>query len=307
MIAAPASKPSAVVVVNPTAGRLSSSQRQEVIADLEEVFELEVFTTTGSGSGIELSRDAVAAGTSLVIAFGGDGVVNEVANGLAGTSAALGIIPGGTMNVLARDLGVPTDPRAAVVHLRALGPGQERVVHLGKMDDRYFTFAAGCGFDAETAELVESHLTNKRRFGEIYFYWSAFRVLAGTYRRRNPGMVVHGPFGEVPVSMAIACNAGPYAYLLNRPVNLAPDVHLEKGLDLFALKKMRIEALPLYAFRAAITGDLSRHGDAFYSSDLEGFTITSDEPFKRHVDGEPMGEATRAEFTLVRDILRVRA
>jgi diacylglycerol kinase family enzyme len=175
------------------------------------------------------------------------------------------------------------------------------------MNGRYFTFSAGCGFDAEAAERVERYLRSKRKLGQFFFFWSAFRVLAGTYRHRKPSMVLEGPFGSVPVAMSIACNTGPYAYFLGKPIVLAPHVKLEAGLDVFALKSMRIEALPLYAWRSVGAGDLAEHDDAFYASDLQGFTLRSETPFLVHVDGEPLPSTTEASFELVRDILRVQA
>ncbi|MEA2461584.1 MAG: hypothetical protein QOH90_1761 [Actinomycetota bacterium] len=300
-----ASRPPAVVIVNPQAGRLPGERREEVVEALAEVFRLEIATTRDRGGGIEPARAASDAGVPLVIAFGGDGHVNEVANGVAGSASSLGIIPGGTMNVFARALGIPTDPLEAVRHLASATPGGSRLVHLGKMDDRYFTFSAGCGFDAEAAERVERDVPSKRRFGELFFYWSAFRVLAGSYRHRNPAMTVKGPFGEIPVAMAIACNAGPYAYLAGRPVTLAPEVALEGGLDVFAMKKMRLEALPMYTWNSVFSGNLVSHGDAFYESDLEEFDIVADKPYQRHVDGEPLEPATSTHFCIARNILRV--
>jgi diacylglycerol kinase family enzyme len=298
-------KPPAVLIINPNAGRARAQEREDVVDALDARFRLEVFTTTGRDTGIPLAAEAAAHGVGLVIAYGGDGHVNEVLNGIAGTSSALGIIPGGTMNVFARALGIPRDPSEAIEHLARSISGPERVVNLGRMDDRYFSFSAGCGFDAEAAELVESEVTNKKRFGEIFFYWGALRVLAGAYRHRNPTMVMKGPFGEIPVAMAIACNAGPYAYLAGRGVSIAPEVRLEGGLDVFALRRMRIESLPWYTLRS-LGGKLIGHRDAVYERDLEGFEITSEVPFHRHVDGEPLEPATFTRLTLARDVLRVR-
>src|SRR5687767_6665276 len=188
MIAA-TSKPPAVLIVNRYAGRLSDADREMVIAALKARFAIEGFSTTGRGSAIDVARKASEEGAPLVIAFGGDGHVNEVANGVAGTDTTMAIIPGGTMNVFARSLGIDTDAMAAVNALHTRIDAPPRAVPLGQIDDRYFTFSAGCGFDAEAAELVERDYPKKRRFGEIFFYWSAFRVLAGSYRHRNPGMV----------------------------------------------------------------------------------------------------------------------
>ncbi|MPZ70556.1 MAG: hypothetical protein GEU71_13665 [Actinobacteria bacterium] len=299
-------RPPAVLIVNPNAGRMPEKERAAVVETLSQRFALEVLGTTEREDGIALGADAADAGASLVIAYGGDGHVNEVINGIAGSTAALGIIPGGTMNVLARALNVPLDPLEAIEHLMGKLEGEPRMLSLGQMDGRYFASSAGCGFDAEAAERVEEYLNSKRRFGQMYFFWSAFRVLAGTYRHRNPSMVLHGEFGDVPVAMAIACKAGPYAYFVGRPIDLAPEVSLDAGLDVFALKRMRIEALPFYVLRV-LTDRVSSHGDAFYQHDLDKFEITADEPFSRHVDGEPLGRSTSASFTFVRDILRVCA
>ncbi|MGH2729170.1 MAG: diacylglycerol/lipid kinase family protein [Actinomycetota bacterium] len=299
-------RPPAVLVVNPNAGRISERTRGEVIDALRGRLKIDAFATTARDTGISIASAAVEEGADLVIAFGGDGHVNEVANGVAGTNATLGIIPGGTMNVFARALGVPLDPLEAIEHLLSIRPGRERRVPLGTIDGRYFTFSAGCGFDAEAAERVERYVPAKRRFGEMFFYWSAFRVLAGSYRHRNPSMILKGSFGEIPVAMAIACNAGPYAYLAGRPVSIAPNVTLEGGLDVFALRRMRIEALGSYTARSLIGGLIS-HPDAFYATDMDAFELRSEKPFYRHVDGEPLAPASSARFSIARDVLKVRA
>jgi diacylglycerol kinase family enzyme len=300
-------KTSAALVFNPGAGRLSKTDRDGVVGVLRDHFTLEVIETAGRGSGLHHARELAGAGVKLVIAFGGDGIVNEVVNGVAGTATSLGIVPGGTMNVFARALGLPASLKASAEMLVKRVEAPPRQVHLGKMGDRLFTFAAGCGFDAEAAELVERDVPNKRRFGEIFFYWNAARVLAGTYRHRDPSMTISGAFGKVPVSMAIACNAGPYAYLAGRAVNLAPEVEISQGLDLFALRRMRLEALGFYAWASVVSGSISRHKDAFLAHDLETFTVSSDVPFARHVDGEPLGPAMAETFSLERNALRVLA
>ena len=306
MIAA-VSKPPATLIANPAAGRLSAAQRDEVVARMHSHFDLDVHSTTARNVAIEMARAATERGVPLVVAFGGDGHVNEVVNGVAGTSTALGILPGGTMNVFARSIGVPLDAMGAVEQLAGRVGSDAKKVSLGMMNDRYFTFAAGCGFDAEAAEIVERHLSAKRRVGELFFYWSAFRVLTGSYRHRNPSMVLRGPFGEVAVAMAVACNTGPYAYLGRRRIELAPDVRLDRGLDIFALRTMRIEAFPNYAWRCLVSGDLVHHRDAFYACDLPKFELAAEEPFHRHVDGEPLPVDTDVQFRIEPDVLNVLA
>jgi diacylglycerol kinase family enzyme len=295
-----------VLIVNPNAGRLSETSRNQVVEAFRARWRAEVLVTSARNTGIEIAQEVAESGDHLIVAFGGDGHVNEVANGVAGTESRLGIIPGGTMNVFARALGIPGDPFKAIKHLEQVADRPPRATPLGKVDDRYFTFSAGCGFDAEAAERVERYVPAKRRFGEFFFYWSAFRVLTGSYRHRKPTMTLSGPFGSERVAMAIACNAGPYAYLFGRPLNIAPEVRLDGGLDVFALRSMRIEAFPQYAWRS-VSGDLVDHDDVLYESDLDTFELVSDKPFSRHVDGEPLTPAHRARFSLVRDALKVQA
>jgi diacylglycerol kinase family enzyme len=300
-------KPPAVLIVNPNAGRLSERARSEAVEHLSDRFRLEVFVTSARDSAIGLAADAAAHGVGVVIAFGGDGHVNEVVNGIVGTTSGLGIIPGGTMNVFARSLDVPLDPIAAADSLAERVREPARVVNLGLMDDRYFTFSAGCGFDAEAAELVELRRMNKRLFGQMYFYWSAFRVLSGSRAYRKPRLTLKGDFGEVEVSMCVACNTGPYAYLFKRPIALTPQVKLEGGLDVFGLKTMKIEALPFYTMSALALGDVSRMPGSFVATDQQSFSIASDTPFKRHVDGEPIAPSTAVTISLAPDALKVFA
>ena len=300
-------RPPAVLIVNPNAGRVARTERDEVVAALRSRFEIDAYSTTARDTGIEIAAQAAEAGASLVIAYGGDGHVNEVVNGIAGSATALGIIPGGTMDVFARALGIPMDPFSAVTYVHDRVGTEPRSINLGVMDERYFTFSAGCGFDAEAAERVERYVPQKRHFGQLFFYWSAFRVLAGTYRHRSPTMTMKGDFGEVDVSMAIASNTGPYAYIGKRSIRIAPEVRLDRGIDIFALRTMRIEALPAYAWRCLVSGDLVHHRDAFYENDLEWFEIRSEKPFSRHVDGEPLSAGRSARFSVARDALRVLA
>ncbi len=115
----PRKKPRTVLIVNPNAGRSSEGRRTEVVEAIRSRFDLDVLVTSGRDTAITLAADVAAAKEPFAIAFGGDGHVNEVANGLAGTETALAIVPGGTMNVFARALEVPLDPFEAIDHLLA--------------------------------------------------------------------------------------------------------------------------------------------------------------------------------------------
>jgi YegS/Rv2252/BmrU family lipid kinase len=112
------------------------------------------------GHALELTRAAVAAGHEMVIAAGGDGTLNDAIQGLAGSTTALGVLPMGTVNVWAREIGIPlgaTEAREVLLH------GARRRVDLGRAGARYFLMMAGVGFDAEVVKRVERNWL--KRFG----------------------------------------------------------------------------------------------------------------------------------------------
>lgn len=292
MIAA-SEEQSAVLICNPRAGRVTPHVVEDVTERLATRYDLKVVTTLTRRHGIELAAQAAEEGFPTVIALGGDGHVNEVVNGMVGSSSTLAILPGGTMNVYARSLGIPRRLSASIDHLLRLDRAAARPCDLGVMDDVHFTFAGGCGFDAEVARLVESHLASKRRFGEPYFYWSALRILS---RRTPSSMLVDLSGTEVEVQMAVVCCGGPYAYLFGLPVRLVPSDERTESLDLVALTRLKVTSIPWYAFRATFGGSVSAHRDAVSVRGLDRVSIRAEKPFARHVDGEPLGSTDAVEF-----------
>ncbi len=166
----------AFVIYNPAAG----SRRARRARDVEEALQhlrqqaetIEAAPTTAPGSATELARRACDAGADLVLACGGDGTINEVVNGLAGTSVALAALPAGTANVLAHEMGLPLDPVAAAGQLETLEPrriGLGRVSWAGR-SPRYFVSICGAGFDAHIVyQLLRSGGTRLGMTG----YWLA--------------------------------------------------------------------------------------------------------------------------------------
>jgi YegS/Rv2252/BmrU family lipid kinase len=120
--------------------------------------------TAGPGDGTRVAREAAAQGYDVVIAAGGDGTINEVVNGLAGTRTALGALPIGTMNVWVRELGMPLQPRAAA---ETLLTSHIRPIDLGLAGERYFLLMAGIGFDAAVVNEVRSR--EKRLLGALAY------------------------------------------------------------------------------------------------------------------------------------------
>ena len=277
-------------------------------AALEGRFKLESTTTESRDFATQVAKQAAEAGTELVVGFGGDGLINEITNGIAGTDTALGIIPGGTMNVFARNTGVPKDPlEAADAILRWPDTKKTAEFGLGKVEmksgdfsvERLFTFACGSGFDAEAAARVESHKSTKRRFGEPYFYAAAFATFVNSYFTREPFIECDIGSDTHKVVMAIALAPGPYAYLMGRPVKLTPNEEPFRRrdltrLDLFLVEKMRYWHVPSYALGAALTGKFGPAAEAIDAT--AGCSLRAEEPFAIHVDGEPLPPATSAKI-----------
>ncbi|HWD73124.1 MAG TPA: diacylglycerol kinase family protein [Actinomycetota bacterium] len=289
--------------MNPEARGVTPSLQHLMATALEARFKLGVTETHARDAGVEVARRAAGSGAELLIAFGGDGLVNEVVNGMAGSDATLAIIPGGTMNVFARNLGVPTNPTEAADHiLRIVGDTEPRRLSLGLANDRYFTFACGCGFDAEAAARVESHRSAKRRYGEPYFYAAALATFAASYALKKPFLTCEGEFGTEEVVLAVGLVRDAYAYLAGRPLRLSPNGPPDGGLGLFMVRRLSFVHLPRYAF-GALTG---RFGPGAVSlADLDEFIVSGDEAVAYHVDGETLEPASKVHVRPAPHVLSV--
>jgi diacylglycerol kinase family enzyme len=204
---------------------------------------------------------AAATNADLVIVHGGDGSINEVVNGLMGPNSAgpegddppepprevgrplIAVIPGGGGNVLARALGLPLDAAAAIRRVReAVAAGRHRTIGLGLADDRYFTFSAGLGCNAEVVREVDRLRAQGRRESvSLFMRTLVHQYYAGT-DRRHPALTVERE-GEPPVSglfMTIVTNRSPWTYLGDRPLLPVPNPDFNSGLDLLALQRLRL-------------------------------------------------------------------
>ncbi len=147
-----------LVIVNPYATTVSDRLRNLVVYALESRYSVEAVDTEKRDHATQICREAAQEGYDVVVAFGGDGTVNEAANGLAGSSTPLTCLPGGATNVYCRTLGIPGDVVDATEHLLRMADSFEpRRVDLGLVNERYFTFSSGVGLDASVVERVDAH------------------------------------------------------------------------------------------------------------------------------------------------------
>src|ERR671914_1022889 len=135
-----------LVIVNPYATTVSDRLKNLVVYALQSRYEVEAVETEQRNHATELCREAASEGYDVVVAFGGDGTVNEAANGLAGSDTPLTALPGGSTNVFCRGLGIPNDVVDATEHLLGMADRfQPSRIDAGRMNERYFTFSAGVG------------------------------------------------------------------------------------------------------------------------------------------------------------------
>ncbi len=295
-----------------------------VVRALGSRLELETAQTRYRGHAGELAAASAAQGYDIVATFGGDGTINEVVNGLmhapvpAGTDGgeahprpALAPIPGGGANVFARTLGLPLDPAGAVQRiLSAVETEARRTIGLGLAGDRYFTFSAGLGWDAEVIADVERRRASGRRASTMVYIRTALRRYYTATDRRRPALTLLAP-GQPPVAglfMGVVTNSSPWTYLGNHPVGPAPHTDFNSGLDLFALRRLRtLTTLAALGHMIDITEELPSGRDVVSAAALAELTFKADRPMAFHIDGEYLGETEGVAFRFVPDALCVVA
>ncbi len=265
--------------------------------------------TSRRGHATRLAHHAANTGTDVVVVLGGDGTLNEAANGLAGTECALAVLPGGSTNVFARTLGLPNDPIEATGQLLdALARGSTDWVGLGEANGRYFLFHAGIGFDAAVVRQVERQGSLKRYAGHPLFVLSTITTWARHYDRQRPHFEARLPDGtEVDDAMfAVVLNTNPYTYLGNRALDIDPKATLQTGLSVFVLRSLSTRTLAS-VFSSALRGGARarRHRKAVFQRDIDGVEITGLGPVPYQLDGDYLGEVDTLTIRYVPDVLRL--
>jgi diacylglycerol kinase family enzyme len=311
----------ALLVCNPKATTTSDRVRDVLVRALRSETELDVAYTRRRGHAVTLARQARSAGVDVVVALGGDGTVNEVVNGLLADGLgpevpALAVVSGGSTNVFARALGLPHDwAEGTAVILEALREGRIRDIGLGRADDRYFTFCAGFGLDAEVIHRVERARLRGRKATPLLYLQS----VAGNYvfdsHSRSTQMSLERPGAptEDDISMAIVQNTAPWTFIGDRPIDANPEASFDLGLDMMALRGMNV-ASTLRTMTQLLMGRKGKDSDTpigphgkhvLRLHDLSEFTLRAKSRIGFHVDGDFIGQRDRVRFTAVPKAIRV--
>jgi diacylglycerol kinase family enzyme len=291
-----------LLVVNSFASSVTARNTVVVHRRLSRHHDVELVETNRRGHATRFAADAARRELDAVIGFGGDGTLNEVATGIAGTETALGVLPGGSTNVFARTIGLPNDPVAAVERLAAgIDHADFRPIGLGRVNGRFFCFHTGVGFDAAVVATVERHASLKRWLGHPLFIGAALMTWARGYDRSRPHFRVVTEARAVEDGFfSIVLNTNPYTYLGNRPLVLSHAATFDRGLVAITCRTMSARAIVRSVFAALRGRGVSPSPDDVDEQiDLDDLVIEVDpdaEPFPYQVDGDHLGEVTRLEF-----------
>jgi diacylglycerol kinase (ATP) len=290
------------IIVNPFAGHEDGARTRRQIggrlAELGASFDL--VETTRAGHAAELARDAVRLGYRAVAVCGGDGTLAEAATGLADSGTPLGIIPRGTANQVAQNLGIPLaldDALDVVVH------GREQVIDLGRIDDRVFALVAGAGFDAAVMRSATREMKERWGFG-AYIYAAVKEAMSAGSRSFH--ITADGREIEVEAVSVMVANVGElFGGWLPLRFSLAPhptSAWHDGMFDIVIVAPRNAPDLAQILWRAAqrrFTGS-----ERLVHFQAREITITADPPIAVQVDGDPAGE-TPITMSVMRDALRV--
>jgi diacylglycerol kinase family enzyme len=300
-----------VLLVNPFSSSVTARARVVIRKALSADHTVEMVETSRRDHATRLARGAAASGAQVVVVLGGDGTLNEAANGLVGTSTALAALPGGSTNVFARTIGLTNDPIEATGELLdALAAKSIHRVGLGSLNGRYFLFHTGMGFDAAVIEQVERRPQVKRYLGHPLFVYSAFSTWFSHFDKDRPRFRMtfpEGPDAERVINdgyFAIVFNTNPYTYLGNRPLDVAPTATLDSPLVVLTIRSMSLPTI-LRVSAAALRGG-GRVGRIRAVDERLGVTavdVTGHGPFPYQMDGDHLGDAESLRIRHVPDAI----
>lgn len=309
-----------LLVVNSFASSVTARNTVIVHRRLARGHQVEVVETNRRGHATRFAHDAARRGIDVVVGFGGDGTLNEVATGIAGTSAALGVLPGGSTNVFARTLGMPNDPVTAADHLAAgldaaaTDPDAIRPIGLGRANGRFFCFHTGIGYDAATVRAVERHASLKRYLGHPLFMWAALTTWMRGYARDRPHFALHEPDPDGRPGrrlddgyFTVVLNTNPYTYLGNRPLDLSAAATLDRPLVAITFRTLELWPV-LRGVGSALRGGGVRTSDALVEwTDVHQLDVTAldGQSIPYQLDGDYLGAVDRLRLDHVPDAVRL--
>ncbi len=297
-----------LLVANPSASAFTGALHRNVVAELREVFDVTAAWPIGPDEARETAAEAAQDGFGVVVAMGGDGVVHHVANGIAGTDTALGIIPAGTTNVVARIFGLPSRPDKVAAALCRAEVRTAPLAHLATHSasgarSEFAVFAAGIGYDAEMVQIAEQRPTSKYYFGSVHYARSAARALLTDFHSRPANLHVHCDGDRVHAVSVMVQVHDPYTYFGKMPLRLSPEPG--PGLTVLAIETLRMSRAMRVLARSSTGRELSKIPGMHVWHNPKKLVVEADPHTRFQADGELLGVTDWLEVTPAENGLKV--
>jgi diacylglycerol kinase family enzyme len=309
----------ALLVANTFATTTDDAIQTQVVNKLSKHLDITVVNTSARNDAIDLAKMAQQQGFELVIGLGGDGTVNEIANGLLldgpnPEGPLLAAIPGGNGNVFARNMGLSENPLEATTQiLTALNANKFKSIGVGKIAtnniSRWFLFNAGIGLDAAVLAEMEARRASGKLVSDTTYAVLALRELFAKTDRKHAALSLVSNSGEVhrDAYFALIVNLAPWAYLGSKPLNPLPLASNETALDVYAPTSLSIRSV-LRLTRRAIAGKSAENDvNVIELIDQKKVHIQAERPLWIQVDGDVVTQSTELTATHVPNALRVLA
>jgi YegS/Rv2252/BmrU family lipid kinase len=272
----PAIEPTYALIVNPVSG---GGKSLRILGEVERTFDdlrmiMRVERTRSLEHGIDLALDAVEAG-EIPVVLSGDGLIGAIGGAMAGSRTPLGVVPGGRGNDLARGLGIPEDPRAAV---EAIAAGHSTRIDVGEANGQRFLGIASVGFDSEANRIANA----SRMSGRMVYAWAALRALAG-WKPERFSLLENGVQSRFTGYTVAVANNGFYG----AGMNLAPDADPGDGqLDVVTVGD--VSRLRFLLHLPKVFRGTHVNGEEVKSWRTTAIEIRASRPMTLYADGDPL-------------------
>ena len=281
-----------VIILNPAAGSEQAARWREHIESIAPGGDL--FTTSRSGEAETLARRAADKGFEKIVAAGGDGTVNEVVNGLVGSGATLGLLPMGTVNVFAMELGLPTHDLELCWDI--IQGENTRLVDLPSANGKYFVQLAGVGLDAQVVK--ETSLAFKRSFGPLSYLISAAQIAA----RRPPRLFIESENASIDEGSFVLVGNGRF---YGGPFPFFKHAAIDDGLfDVVVFKRLGYLEIIKYLQDVVFSSDIRVPEIEYFQT--RHLRVTSEQNVPVELDGELAGSCP-VDFQIRERAVRVLA
>lgn len=305
-----------LLVANTFATTTDGTIQAQVVSELSRHLDVTVANTSARNDAIEIAKEAQQRGFGLVIGLGGDGTINEIANGLLMNGPnpqgpMFAAIPGGNGNVFARNMGLSENPLEATAQiLKSLESKKLKNIGVGKIAtnniSRWFLFNAGIGLDAAVMAEMEARRANGKAVSDFAYATLALRELFTKTDRKHAALSLVSDSGEVyrDAYFALIVNLAPWAYLGSKPLNPLPFASHETALDVYAPTSLSISAVWKLARRAMAGKSAENNRNVIALMDQGQIHIQAERPLWIQVDGDVVTQSTELTATHIPDALR---